>query len=331
MREKITKEFLIEEIHVKVKTIEKIAEETGYSQGHISNMMRKFDVKKHPRKKYIGKEFGLLTPLREIGLDKYSHLILECQCRCGNILPVTSGSLSTKNTTSCGCNNRKRRDLNKGYKGYKEISGILWSSMKRGAECRNLTFEITLEEIWHLYVKQNRKCALSGVSIEFAYTSDDCKYGTASLDRIDSSKGYILDNVQWVHKKINAIKMDMEEQDFIYWCILIADHYLGKNRLTDDIKDSVVSSYDEEKAYNFGLENKGKIIDYDSIPTWIFTKPENIVKKYLDGLFDKNDSKYYGCFCQKIRGAKTLVKLMNKIDITCKIEISGEGYSVSEI
>ena len=47
--------------------------------------------------------------------------------------------------------------------------------------------------------------------------------GTASLDRIDSSKGYIEGNIQWVHKDINRMKGDSSDNDFIKLCKIISD------------------------------------------------------------------------------------------------------------
>ena len=44
---------------------------------------------------------------------------------------------------------------------------------------------------------------------------------TASLDRIDSLKGYTEDNVQWVHKHINFMKGSLSENKFIEYCKLI--------------------------------------------------------------------------------------------------------------
>ena len=44
---------------------------------------------------------------------------------------------------------------------------------------------------------------------------------TASLDRIDSSKGYIEGNVQWVHKRVNLMKGNMSTENFIEWCNLV--------------------------------------------------------------------------------------------------------------
>ena len=45
---------------------------------------------------------------------------------------------------------------------------------------------------------------------------------TASLDRIDNSKGYIVGNVQWVHKQVNFMKGTMEQKEFIKFCKLIS-------------------------------------------------------------------------------------------------------------
>jgi len=51
---------------------------------------------------------------------------------------------------------------------------------------------------------------------------------TASLDRIDSSKGYVRGNIQWVHIAINFMKHSLPEEEFIRWCCLVAQ-YRGKS------------------------------------------------------------------------------------------------------
>lgn len=79
-----------------------------------------------------------------------------------------------------------------------------------------------------MFEKQNGKCALSGVDINLSDKlhkfSPDYSTFTASVDRIDSSKGYIVGNIQWVHKTINYIKRDLDENEFIDWCKKIADN-----------------------------------------------------------------------------------------------------------
>jgi len=55
-------------------------------------------------------------------------------------------------------------------------------------------------------------CALSGVKITYPKYSGDSK-ATASLDRIDSNRGYLRGNVQWVHKRVNIMKNNMTEKE----------------------------------------------------------------------------------------------------------------------
>lgn len=75
--------------------------------------------------------------------------------------------------------------------------------------------------VWELFLKQERKCALSKEEIRFPSNYKD-KTGTASLDRIDSNLGYVEGNVQWVHKDVNKMKSDFSEEYFICWCKKIA-------------------------------------------------------------------------------------------------------------
>ena len=49
-------------------------------------------------------------------------------------------------------------------------------------------------------------------------------YQTASLDRIDPTKGYIEGNIQWVHKDVNRMKMDFTETRFLELVNLIANN-----------------------------------------------------------------------------------------------------------
>lgn len=64
----------------------------------------------------------------------------------------------------------------------------------------------------------NGKCALSGWDIDISYTNP-----TASLDRIDSSCGYEVGNIQWVHTMVNMSKNKYDESRFIEMCIAIAN------------------------------------------------------------------------------------------------------------
>jgi len=95
-----------------------------------------------------------------------------------------------------------------------------FSSLKRGADGgkgrKPVDFNISIEYVAVLLdEKQEGKCALTGLPISI-------KDRTASLDRVDSSKGYIEGNVQWLHKDVNMMKRHYSTTYFKHLCSLVA-------------------------------------------------------------------------------------------------------------
>ena len=90
--------------------------------------------------------------------------------------------------------------------------------VKERALKSNIEFDITLEDMMSVFTG---KCVLSGVDINFGKHWKKLTDQTASLDRIDSTKGYIVGNIQWLHKDINMMKGSLEESKFIELCKLI--------------------------------------------------------------------------------------------------------------
>lgn len=175
----------------------------------------------------INQKFGKLTVLNEHSKTRNGHERYTCLCDCGNICNILKTHLRQGNTISCGCTIPKGKEKSN-WTGVGEISGNFWYShivrSANGSKGRKkIILSITKEEAWQLFLKQNRKCALSGIELTFPIKSKDRSY-TASLDRIDSSKGYTLDNVQWVHKDINIMKNKFNQTHFINFCKLIAQN-----------------------------------------------------------------------------------------------------------
>lgn len=107
---------------------------------------------------------------------------------------------------------------NSQWKGYKNIPFNWFSKyFLRGRKKR--TGNITLQQVSELWDKQNGKCALSGLNINW---NDDEKGHTCSIDRIDSKKEYILENVQLVHKDVNLMKNKFNNDYYIDICKLVA-------------------------------------------------------------------------------------------------------------
>lgn len=111
-------------------------------------------------------------------------------------------------------------EKNPRFTGYEDMQGTFLSSIKAGAKSRGIDFLVTKEYIWRLFIAQDRKCRYTGIPIFFSRNNIEhaMGHGTASLDRIDPSKGYIEGNVQWVHKRVNMMKGNMQEQEFLDFC-----------------------------------------------------------------------------------------------------------------
>jgi hypothetical protein len=98
---------------------------------------------------------------------------------------------------------------------------ITWFEMKRkGGLHRGYAWELTPEDIVNMWQQQEGICALSGIPIGW---SKKGLTATVSIDRIDSSEGYIKDNVQLLHKDINMMKQSFSQEHFVALCRSVAD------------------------------------------------------------------------------------------------------------
>jgi hypothetical protein len=170
-----------------------------------------------------GKTFDKLTVIsfdrKETTPKGYRYYYWNCQCDCGNTTSVERGHLLKGKIRSCGCLHHRQGNEHPSFTGYGEIWGGYFSSIKSGANdkrARKIEFNLTIEYLWELFLKQNRKCSLTGR--ELSFDKRGTYNQTASLDRIDSSKGYVKGNVQWVHKDINRMKSDFDQKKFIELC-----------------------------------------------------------------------------------------------------------------
>ena len=99
------------------------------------------------------------------------------------------------------------------------LFSMVKSSAKNRAKGRILPVTVTKQDIERLIIKSNGKCALSGFKLTIVRNSPF----KASLDRIDSSKGYIKGNIQVVAKCVNIAKNNLSQKDFIKMCKSVVD------------------------------------------------------------------------------------------------------------
>lgn len=106
---------------------------------------------------------------------------------------------------------------------YKGIFLTVFNKIKAQAIEREIEFDITMEHIGDLFEEQGGRCILSGIELTLKKHTKDTTQ-TASLDRKDSSKGYVVGNLQWVHKDLNRLKGTFSQEEFILLCKQVADH-----------------------------------------------------------------------------------------------------------
>lgn len=167
----------------------------------------------------VGKKFNKLTVIEFSHSDALQHRMWKCICECGKEKIIPTRLLGKQ--VSCGCFKNQGT-----FSGVEKITGTLYCNMSCAAKRRGINFAVSVEYLWDLFIKQNKKCALSGLDLDFGIGKDG-KNRTASLDRIDSNKDYIEGNVQWVHRRINVMKQDMTTEQFIVLCNLVTSKFKG--------------------------------------------------------------------------------------------------------
>jgi hypothetical protein len=222
--EKMEKSVLEREYLIENKSVKQITDIYGIKEHTIRYLISKYGLRKQAFTKDLTNErFGYLVAISKTNViygDGHNRIAWECECDCGNKKTIVQQSLTRGLTKSCGCYFQKHI-----FKGYKNFGGQQWSRIKHQAKQRNIEFDITIEYAYDLFEKQNNKCAISGVEIKLNKNYEGKKsLNSASLDRINSDIGYIVGNVQWVHKRVNMMKNNMSEKEFYEWCRIISEY-----------------------------------------------------------------------------------------------------------
>lgn len=140
----------------------------------------------------------------------------KCICDCGNE-KITRGRLLRDGTTqSCGCLRLERlRAKNTKPYGIASFNQIL-ADYKSNAKKRNQTFDLTVEQTKDLMSQNCHYCGIEPNQINGKHYSNG-SFIYNGIDRMDSNKGYIENNVVPCCGVCNRAKYTMSYNDFIAW------------------------------------------------------------------------------------------------------------------
>lgn len=152
--------------------------------------------------------------------EKYRNVLWLAECDCHKTQKWFQGNALTNPNKNfqcqkCSVPNRLQTFLiTKGAIG--DFHQGKFSKIQRSAKVRGIEFNLTKEYLNDLYQKQLGICAITGDKLP--------SINESSLDRIDSSKGYIEGNVQWVTVQANKCKHILSMQELYKFCQKVLNH-----------------------------------------------------------------------------------------------------------
>lgn len=124
-------------------------------------------------------------------------------------------------------NKEKRTNLTKNYK-LKNPFNYLINTCKGNSKHRNLEFNIVKEDLITLFKVQEGRCYYTGRDLKTVLGFPE----SVSVDRVDSSKGYLIDNIVLCQSKVNIMKNNASIDELIDFCVdILKTGYENENFL----------------------------------------------------------------------------------------------------
>jgi hypothetical protein len=229
----ILKQLNADKLYEDGKTLKDIADLAKVGTRAVSLFLKKSGVKTRPPGNpvpvfKVGEIIGNWEVLSEkTKKDKGGSYLQICKCiRCGHEAYVDLVGAKRRNADKCFKCKSSKTFKEDGNTDFDYLIKVYFKTLSKNLSRRNhvskLEFDIDLNYLIELMNKQDKKCAISGISLD----NNPIKLADVimSLDRIDSDKGYVKGNVQWVHKDINMMKQSYDLDYFIEMCKKVAEH-----------------------------------------------------------------------------------------------------------
>lgn len=157
----------------------------------------------------IGRKFARLTVRKRVGTRSDGKPIWECECECGTFVKVISYNVLYGLTKSCGCLQKEgcRGGISRSKPHEVALEYYLWHKAKTRARKWSKKMDIPLAD-WFSIEPQDihipETCPVLGIPL-FRGDGKPCD-NSPSLDRKNSSKGYVRGNIQVISFRANLLK-----------------------------------------------------------------------------------------------------------------------------
>lgn len=177
-----------------------------------------------PHLVHPGDVFGSLVVIEFSHLDKRWRRHYRVRCRCGTEKTVQGTLLRTGNTRSCGCAVReaaRRRVIGHGVAARNQVI----AGYRHKAKISERVFDLTVPQFEAVAARPCFYCGAIRSNVAHSpHGTGDYTYN--GLDRIDSQKGYTINNVVACCRGCNLAKSARGQGEFIEWVKRCHDYLL---------------------------------------------------------------------------------------------------------
>jgi hypothetical protein len=148
----------------------------------------------------------------------------RCSGRCKRWKPLAdfNASVKTRDGLASTCRSCASKDNKDRYRRYSKVDslGALLALYRRTAASRGREFSLSLDDLRSLWERQAGRCRYSGAALMSEPGSPD----KVSIDRVDSAKGYTIENIVLCTSRVNLMKRAMTVQEFRSIVDLLHNH-----------------------------------------------------------------------------------------------------------
>ena len=184
-----------------------------------------------------GDKYGRLTVMSYAGIDHRNKHLWLCLCECGNEKIVVSDNLSSGKSNSCGCLKaeflaRKGNQYGLYHDREEALLKVQYSHLKRRDKKKGFTDTMSFEDFSLLSKSPCKYCGLEySKKIEDRQNESkkqkrlsDHVLECNGIDRVDSLKGYTVENSVACCKYCNTAKNTMTVCEFYNWVKKVYEH-----------------------------------------------------------------------------------------------------------
>ena len=111
---------------------------------------------------------------------------------------------------------------------------LRWANAKFRAERDGLEFSINVDDVKNQYISQNGICFYTGNKMDVKNLPWKSNGSSISIDRVDSNKGYTVENIVLCENFVNRMKGNLSQKEFFGLCETITKFSMMRNNNTGE-------------------------------------------------------------------------------------------------